>query len=102
MTDRILEALGAQDEHEGLRLIEETSKFLASVKELTGREQYAQSLPVIKSAISLSREVETITEKPSVEALGVILAWKSANEQNPQLQARVDELEEEVRKNTVS
>lgn len=102
MSDRILEALGAKDEHEGLRLVEETSKFLTAVHEATGREQFSACLAVIKSAVSLVREVETITGSESASALGTILAWKSASEQNPQLQAKLDELQEEVRKNTVS
>lgn len=101
MTDRLLKALGAIDEHDALRAISQANEFMANVKIATGRETFAESLDVISNSVALSREIGTITAKPDAESIGVVLAWKMASEQNPGLQARVTELEEEGRSRDV-
>jgi hypothetical protein len=97
MTDRILKLLGATDELDALRVIEEANKFLSDVKETTGRESFAGSLEVMRGAISLSREIATITEKPAEETLGVVMAWKSSHERLPAVETDKLALEEKVR-----
>jgi hypothetical protein len=97
MTDRILKALGATDELEALRLVAEASDFMQSVHAITGVSTYAASLEALKAHAALCREVVAATEKPSAEALGVVLAWKSDAAKVPDLNARVATLEEEGR-----
>lgn len=104
MTDRILQALGAKDEHEALRLITQANEFMAQVKDTCGgRETYAETLAVMGPAIQLSREIGTLTAKTdSAEQLGTVLAWKSSHEELPKAQARLIELEESGRARDVA
>ena len=94
MSDRIIKALGATDEHDALCKVSEASDFMTNLRASTGRETYAESLELINNAISLSRELGKITEKGvSAEQLGTVLAWKSSHTQLPELSAKVTELE---------
>lgn len=102
MSDKILEALGAKDEHEALRMIAEANQFLTDVKDCTGRETFAASLGVIKSNASLASEIGKLTDKPVAESLGVILAWKSSHEELPKLQEENTKLTEKNRVNEVA
>ena len=103
MTDRILKALGATDEHEALRMVAEASEFMQNINQLTGRETYAGSLEVIRNDNTLSHEILATTEKKnSAEALGTVLAWKSASVELPKAQERVNELEEAGRARDVA
>lgn len=92
MSDRILEALGAKDELEALRIIAEANQFLTDIKEATGRETFAASLSVIRNSVSFSREIQATTEKGEQESLGVVLAWKASHEQLPRVQEEVVKL----------
>jgi len=100
--DKLLEALGATDEMEALRLMAEINQFLTDIKGATGRDTFAGSLQVLRASIGLSRDIEKTTEKPGAEAHGVVLAWKSAFERLPSVEARVIELEESVRTKDVA
>ncbi len=97
MTDRILKALGAMDELEGLRLVAEASEFMNAVHAVTGVATYAGSLEVLKANAGLCREVLVATERPAAESLGTVLAWKADAARVPELTARVSTLEEEGR-----
>ncbi len=101
MSDTLISALGAKNEHEAVRAIAQANEFMASVKAATGVETFTENLAIIVASISLSREIVGITGKPDAESIGTVLAWKMANEQNPGLQARVTELEEEGRSRDV-
>lgn len=103
MTDRIIKALGAIDEHDALRQVSEANEFMAAVRAATGRETYAAAIEVINNGVSLAREIGVITEKTiSGEQLGTVLAWKSSHEQLPALNAKFTELEESGRKRDVA
>lgn len=103
MTDRILKALGAKDEHEALRAIAEANEFMASVKTATGRETYAGALEVIGNGVSLAREMALITEESeSAKQLGTALAWKSSHGALPAATAKITELEEAGRARDVA
>jgi hypothetical protein len=102
MTDRILKLLGATDELDALRVIEEANKFLGDVKAATGRETFDGSLEVMRSAVALSREIATITDKPAEESLGVVMAWKSSHERLPAIEKDKSDLEEKVRAQDVA
>ncbi len=103
MSDRILKALGATDEHEALRIVAEANQFLADVKGATGRDTFVAALEVINGAVALSREIGVVTEKPiAAEQLGTVLAWKSAHILVPELTTKVAELEEAGRKRDVN
>lgn len=95
--DKLLEALGATDENDALRLLAEGNQFMEDVKQATGRETFEGALSVLRSSVSFARDLEKQTEKTTPEALGVVLAWKSAFEKLPAVEARVGELEETVR-----
>jgi hypothetical protein len=97
MTDRVIKALGANDEFEALRLVTEASEFMQAVHAVTGVTTYAESLSALKLNADLTKQVLATTEKPAAEALGVILAWKSDAAKVPELNARVSTLEEEGR-----
>lgn len=103
MTDRILKALGAKDEHEALRAIAEANEFMASVKTATGRDTYAGALEVISNGVSLHREMALITEEnESAKMLGTVLAYKSSHGALPPALAKVLELEEAGRARDVA
>jgi len=95
--DKLLEALGATDENEALRMMAETNQFLQDVKEATGRDSFDGARSVLRSAIPFAREIEKHTDKPMTEAIGVVLAWKSSHDKLPAVEAKVTELEESIR-----
>lgn len=102
MTDRILKALGAVDEHEALRFVAEANEFMGKVKAVTGGTTYEETLAVMEPAVKMSREMAAITEQTeSASQLGTVLAWKSSHAELPKQQARVTELEEAGRQRDV-
>lgn len=102
MSDRIIKALGATDEHDALRMVAEASEFMQAVHAVTGRETYTASLETIRANSQLAREILTATDKKEgAEALGSVLAWKASHETLPGVQTRCGELEEEGRKRDV-
>jgi hypothetical protein len=102
MSDKILEVLGAKDEHEALRMVAEANQFLADVKEATGRETFALALGVIKTNATLATEVCKVTDKPNSEAIGVLLAWQASHLLVPELQKANSDLNEKVRAQDVA
>jgi hypothetical protein len=103
MSDRLLKALGAVDEHEALRFIAEANEYMSKVKAVTGCETYEETLAVMTPAVAMSRELTAMTGKAeSAEQLGTVLAWKSSHEELPKQQAKVTELEEAGRKRDIS
>src|SRR3954469_23364266 len=63
MSDRLLKALGAVDEHEALRFIAEANEYMAKVKTVTGSETYEETLAVMTPAVAMSRELTAMTGK---------------------------------------
>lgn len=103
MTDRILKALGATDEHDALRMVAEAAEFMQGINALTGRDTYNGSLEFLRSATALTREVLAATDKKETsEALGVVLAFKASHEELPKVQTKVCELEEAGRQRDVA
>lgn len=103
MTDRIIKLLGAQDEHEGLRIVEETNQFMRDMKAVTGLDSYASIVALAESSVGLNREIKTITEKDSsAEQLGTILAYKASHLELPKAQAQLVELAEAGRRRDVA
>lgn len=103
MSDKILKALGATDEHDALRIIAEGNQFMADVKAATGEETFVSALSVIKAGVGLSRDLVAVTGKNSApEQFGVLLAFKASAEELPKVNDRVKALEEEGRKRDVS
>ena len=103
MTDRIIKLLGAQDEHEGLRIVEETNQFMRDMKAVTGLDSYASIVAHAETSVALSREVKTITEKDSsAEQLGTILAYKASHLELPKVQSQITELAEAGRRRDVA
>jgi hypothetical protein len=97
MTDRILQALGARDELEALRIIEEANEFTTNLKAATGREGFSGMLEIVRNAVGFQREIGNVTErtdKPQ-ECLGVVLAWKSSHDALPAAQSEVQRLTEQ-------
>ncbi len=112
MTDRVFKALGAGDELEALRIVENMNKFMASVKAVTGHDTFSTSINAMKVAFSFLKEVTATAVSaeqaadgvaaPSPDALlGQILAWKDAHGKLPASEAKVAELEEAVRADRV-
>jgi len=112
MTDRVFKALGAADELEALRIVENMNKFMTSVKAVTGHDTFSTSLSAMKVAFSFLKEVTAtaVTAEetadgvatPSPDALlGKILAWKDAHGKLPAAETKVAELEEAVRSDRV-
>lgn len=103
MSDRIIKLLGAQDEHEGLRIVEETNQFMRDMKAVTGLDSYAGILTLVESSVALNREIKTITEKDSSpEQLGTILAYKASHLELPKVQEQIGELAEAGRRRDVA
>lgn len=97
----ILEALGADDESDALRIVAEANQFIGAMQTIAGTEALATVTEKVRQAHALARDVQAATDKPANEAIGVVLAWKAASEQLPQLAADLETAKESVRKQEV-
>ncbi len=97
-----VDAAGEVDESAGVRAATELVKFSADIEALTGKQTFAEQFAVLRDAFALSRDVGAATEKPVTEAIGTVLAWKASADQNVELAAKFQALEEETRKREVS
>lgn len=101
MSAALFEALGAENETQALRIVAEANQFLADIKAITKFERFDASTAAMRGAFALAREIEKVTEKPTSEAIGVVMAWKASADQLGPMAARSAELEETLRSRDV-
>lgn len=92
----LLKALGVTDEGDGLVMVARMNTFLASLTALFGTREFSESLAVISAHANIVTAIEKLTGKTGEEVIGILTAWKSAEERATTAEAKNTEIEKGI------
>lgn len=92
----LLKALGVTDEGDGLVMVAKMNTFLASLTALFGTREFSESLAVISAHANIVTAIEKLTGKTGDEVIGILTAWKSAEERATTAETKNAEIEKGI------